>query len=278
MSDALSRWARLRRQFKSWQFYAYGFILIYALLNIISNLNSFRADLTGYLSELPQVLLDAAIFGVLTPLAVIWFIQYFSTPLQDCTGTSTPGGDVSKAKPLSNEIFLELKRRWMVFAYGFMFFAMAMAIYPFMIDRIPPKQATTRKGTTSAYEHYMKRRMNAPISILRGCVADDKGTSDALACRSKDSGSTAPRTSWLIQMGGQVSPLRTSVQAPATPVETPVPKPAPPPAEPATKDVEGSFEIRGGLVIPLYLVIFSLIGGAISLTRRIPEYQKQSEP
>lgn len=40
---------------------------------------------------------------------------------------------------------------------------------------------------------------------------------------------------------------------------------------------DDDFEVSGGLVIPLYLVILSLIGGAISLTRRIPEYQKQSD-
>ncbi len=34
--------------------------------------------------------------------------------------------------------------------------------------------------------------------------------------------------------------------------------------------------MSGGLVVPLYLVILSFIGGAISLTRRVPEYQKQA--
>ena len=32
------------------------------------------------------------------------------------------------------------------------------------------------------------------------------------------------------------------------------------------------------MVVPLYLIIFSLIGGAISLTRRVPEFQKQASP
>ena len=31
-------------------------------------------------------------------------------------------------------------------------------------------------------------------------------------------------------------------------------------------------------MVPFYLVVLSMIGGAISLTRRIPEYQKQSTP
>ena len=39
---------------------------------------------------------------------------------------------------------------------------------------------------------------------------------------------------------------------------------------------DAGFYVTGGLVIPLYLIVLSLIGGAVSLTRRIPEYQKQS--
>jgi hypothetical protein len=35
--------------------------------------------------------------------------------------------------------------------------------------------------------------------------------------------------------------------------------------------------IRGGLVIPLYFVIVALMGGAVSLLRRVPEIQRRSE-
>jgi hypothetical protein len=35
------------------------------------------------------------------------------------------------------------------------------------------------------------------------------------------------------------------------------------------------FAVKGGLVLPLYLVVFSLFGGAISMTRRLPEYQRR---
>jgi len=36
------------------------------------------------------------------------------------------------------------------------------------------------------------------------------------------------------------------------------------------------FGVAGGLVVPFYLVVLSMVGAAISLTRRIPEYQKQA--
>ncbi len=43
-------------------------------------------------------------------------------------------------------------------------------------------------------------------------------------------------------------------------------------------DPSGITHVDGGLVVPLYFVILALIGGAVSLTRRVPEYQKQSAP
>jgi hypothetical protein len=35
--------------------------------------------------------------------------------------------------------------------------------------------------------------------------------------------------------------------------------------------------IQGGFVVPFYVVLLAFIGGAVSLTRRIPEYQKRAE-
>ena len=37
-------------------------------------------------------------------------------------------------------------------------------------------------------------------------------------------------------------------------------------------------EITNGLVVPFYVVFLAFVGGAVSLTRRIPEYQKRAEP
>jgi hypothetical protein len=36
-------------------------------------------------------------------------------------------------------------------------------------------------------------------------------------------------------------------------------------------------EVDGGLAVPLYVVVLAFIGGAISLSRRIPEYQRRAE-
>lgn len=36
--------------------------------------------------------------------------------------------------------------------------------------------------------------------------------------------------------------------------------------------------VQSGFVVPYYVLLLAFVGGAISLTRKIPEYQKQSEP
>jgi hypothetical protein len=41
---------------------------------------------------------------------------------------------------------------------------------------------------------------------------------------------------------------------------------------------DAGYSVEGGLVVPFYLIVLSLVGGGVSLTRRIPEYQKQSTP
>lgn len=43
----------------------------------------------------------------------------------------------------------------------------------------------------------------------------------------------------------------------------------------STED-KASGEINGGLVVPLYVVVLALFGGAISMTRRVPEYQRRA--
>ena len=36
------------------------------------------------------------------------------------------------------------------------------------------------------------------------------------------------------------------------------------------------YKITGGLVVPLYIIVLALIGSAISMTRRVPEYQRRA--
>lgn len=43
-------------------------------------------------------------------------------------------------------------------------------------------------------------------------------------------------------------------------------------------DNQTVYAVSGGLVMPLYIVLVAMMGGAISLSRRIPEIQKRAEP
>ena len=248
-------------------------------------------------SDFPQGLVELVLFHILTPLALVWFIEIFSAPLPPNTNSDA---GVDGGSPQPSAYFLALKRRWMVFAYGFMFFAIGIAIYPFMVDRVPEQGEAARL--------YLDRIMDAPISVLRGCVNTESGSTGALACSplTAANGQAVPdRRSWMIQIGGQVearcpgstypthAAAQTPGQAPGSGKDAP---PTPQPTQPRgtlptqEPDAKGAADVlktcpdtmiltvSGGLAVPLYLVILSLIGGAISLTRRIPEYQKQSDP
>ena len=87
-----------------------------------------------------------------------------------------------------------------------------------------------------------------PISVLLGCVeGTDKSLPQELQCAKKGD---APRELWILNVGGAVQKKENCSN--------------------------GCNLIRGGLAVPLYVVILALFGGAISLTRRVPEYQKRA--
>ncbi len=127
-------------------------------------------------------------------------------------------------------------RSWMQFAYVFVFFALVVALLPFMVPQ---------KCCMPA----------APVHILTGCV---RGTAAPLDSRCAPQPAAANATQWLVTLGGVITPL--------------------PPAVGAVAPNVPSFVVEGGLAVPLYVIILSLIGGAISLARRVPEYQKRMSP
>jgi hypothetical protein len=134
-----------------------------------------------------------------------------------------------------------------------------------------------------------------PISLIRGCVDPkaEKTIPDAIACvegsereiivlldtpdEKKDTpdvkklrqykepkGFSDERSyPWLIVIGGSYGVLMSAAKQPDKKTGT---------------SNQPSFSIiQGGFVVPYYIVLLAFVGGAISLTRRIPEYQKQSE-
>ena len=90
------------------------------------------------------------------------------------------------------------------------------------------------------------------------------------------------------------SPASAGVGTPGTPGSTssssnttPALRPAPSPSGEAESTATSSppqaaavahvVKVEGGLVIPLYVIILSVIGGAINMTRKVPGFQKEGE-
>ena len=116
----------------------------------------------------------------------------------------------------------------------------------------------------------------APISFLRGCaMASDTTIPIQARCASPP----AENSQWVVNFGGiatrqgseTLEPVPASASAPAPVLSVtlePVPASAPAPMH--------LYTITGGLVVPLYIIVLALIGSAISMTRRVPEYQRRA--
>jgi hypothetical protein len=128
---------------------------------------------------------------------------------------------------------------------------------------------------------------NEPIGIISGCVENTEAVE--LRCRPEPApaqdgaqagqqndrgGEAAPvppeqtgtaRNQWLVNIGGALAP-----QAPGSCTGNP--------SECKIGSPKNRAVVSGGIVVPLPFVIIALFGGAISLSRRVPEIQKRSEP
>jgi hypothetical protein len=92
----------------------------------------------------------------------------------------------------------------------------------------------------------------APAGFVRACALDAPDDSD-VSC--SDDGD---QYQWVLNIGGVTIKSDTATQN-------------------ATQEAGVQvYSIRGGLVVPLFVIILSLIGGAVSMTRRVPEYQRRA--
>jgi hypothetical protein len=151
---------------------------------------------------------------------------------------------------------------------------------------------------------------NAPVSIVQGCAAPAQvstatgtatGIPQEVICARLDGKGYDADTSfqWVINLGGVAElsgasnvPANQQLSgAPAAPPATPRPEPeapgaaSPPATAPApplqtasgpTRGPSERFVIHGGVVVPLYVIILALFGSAVSMTRRVPEYQQRA--
>ena len=81
---------------------------------------------------------------------------------------------------------------------------------------------------------------------------------------------------WVMNIGGAVSQVAISPQPPKQDNAAPSPEPTPTTASDPVKQIDPSFEIQGGLVVPFYVLILSVIGAAINMTLKLPDFQREA--
>jgi len=107
------------------------------------------------------------------------------------------------------------------------------------------------------------------MGIVSGCVEDTDfadvncGPVQTDGAPTPIDGTRAKHNQWLVNIGGAMRP------------QADCPKDA---SDCTVGSRERRAYITGGLVVPLPLLVIALFGAAVSLSRRVPEIQKQSEP
>ncbi|MEA3411223.1 MAG: hypothetical protein U9R74_06750 [Pseudomonadota bacterium] len=181
---------------------------------------------------------------------------------------------------------------WMFrFAYAYTLMALIGSTVPFMrADWTPFGAAGDRE-----------QRNSSQVRVLRACAcpAHADGTDDVPRVVQCDDKGSAP---WVLNVGGTVYPAGPCVDRAAgagneisgagadpggtrreaeddterdDPTGDSTQEAAPgafgaSPGRPAT-----GAQVRGGLVVPFYVIVLAVVGGAVSMTRRVPEYQKR---
>jgi hypothetical protein len=222
-------------------------------------------------ANLESSLGDALILPVFVLLAVA-FVHIFTTPIPLPPAEHLTEDKKQEIIEENNKYKLQQRRQWMIFSYSFMLFSMLATFYVF---------GTGWKQNTSG-------NVSAPIAVFLGCSeSSESDVPKELACFPKNKGA------------GTSSKNPTDSKSPGSGGNSP-PPPVPtagvnPSAGDASKP-RGAYvlnigghvteclgqqqmcRVSGGLLVPLYVIILALMGGSISLTRRLPEYQVRSGP
>ncbi|KPJ95291.1 MAG: hypothetical protein AMJ53_03015 [Gammaproteobacteria bacterium SG8_11] len=239
------------------------------------------------------------------------FVQIFTSCIREDTQKPGQEGEskeheILKAKELQK---IELqKRSWLIFSYSFMLFALFAALLPFVFDVEQRSAAELSKRPIAVFvgcvdystddEAHSREELRCQLVDSAQSPAPGTQAPKPITSLTQQTSETTPKPGeaktsdttdttkteyavitnttktmptdtgiktevtreitfhryskngmWIINIGGMVNRCNTDIYC-----------------------------VRGGLSVPLYFVILALFGGAISLTRRIPEYQKQAYP
>ena len=129
-----------------------------------------------------------------------------------------------------------------IYGYIFMFLALGICAAPFFLSA----------------EYAAANQTSRAAGIVLGCLSEDANSVQD------------PDPQWFLHIGSKVS-VPNSEQPGAATNDNPSPE-----GKVGAASGNRSYAIlKGGLVVPLYVVLLALAGGAVSLTRRLPEYQRQ---
>lgn len=238
---------------------------------------------------------DTHILPVVIFLCII-FVQIYTDPIEPLP---TAESDRDERKRIEDQRSRQ-RNKWMIFAYSFMLISLLLTFYPFInplfsfAEKTPGKsdgtvqqESTGQEQIKSEEGRYLKTLRERPIAVFVGCSldpqaktllcpepeaktkakteaqAEDKAESDSQSSpKAKNAGkaqnpeSGTIGSAWVINIGGYIKTCKLDTD----------------------KDFGKSVtcQVKDGLLIPLYFIILALMGGSISLTRRLPELQKQA--
>ncbi|HEU4374001.1 MAG TPA: carboxypeptidase-like regulatory domain-containing protein [Telluria sp.] len=144
-------------------------------------------------------------------------------------------------------------------------FAYFFVLVAFIVFMIPPFVKSQAIG-------------NEPIGIISGCVQQTEAQQVRCNPQVQNENGAKPaepandaatnRNQWLVNLGGALT------GQPSDPICAAKPDSA----ECKMGSTKHRAYVTGGVVVPLPFVIIALFGGAISLSRRVPEIQKRADP
>lgn len=198
------------------------------------------------------------IVGIAIAVAILLYVRVFIRDFTFVLGHDSPKPEETEGVSTKEGIVfsdgdLKAMHRIIVHAYIVTVLAFFLSILPFVLFPINPSLMT-----------YLER---TPIGVLIGC--QDTVEPLVTACRTIDPENFTPlpdptkaAMQWVVNFGGSVSNTACDSYGAAC----------------TTSDQTNIHVLEGGLVVPLYLIIVALMGAAVGLARRLPEYQKRGSP
>lgn len=228
-----------------------------------------KLDLFHFESKIAGQRVNGLATVVLGLLTAIWFIRCFT-------------GD---ARHRIADIF--------VFAYAFTIGSFAMLVLPFVSDG--PTSGDSRTATLELVRGCVRGQAMGGLSGVSAVVLcpSDLPKGDPWPSRRQANGKDEPydgplRYTLMLAIGGVTATvIDTSASPPsaagAPAAASPVAVAGAGASASASKRTDPAeprhhLEVIGGLAVPFFVLVMAYIGGAVSLSRRIPEYQRRLHP